>query len=56
MLAHSFQQRELHQRFKPSANSLSQDGQPWIVLNPRIEIIEARMPLPNGPQEIRWAV
>ena len=55
MLARSFQERELHQRFKPSANSLSQDGQPWIVRNRRIGIIEARMPLPNGP-EIRRAV
>ena len=42
--------------FKPSAKSLFQDPQPWIVLNTRIEIIEARMSLPHHRQGVRWAV
>ena len=57
MLAHwNLKDGRFIKAFKPSAKSLFQDGQPWIVLNRHNEIIETRMSLPKGPHMIRWAV
>ena len=54
--SHSFPEQVLHQRLVlPSVKNLK-DSQPWIALDRHIQIIAARERLPNGPQEIRWAM